>query len=344
MEKMDPADSMRQQQQQQQQQQQEVPCLVSDLSPNDVLLGRGTGPNEHEGNIRFREQVHALRQEYQIAKGRGAKTEIARSTVKMIKKKKGRFLRKLNKSELRNIRGAWGKGIEDVYLVVTDDETLVLKTKQTFRHQTEKIEGKPKPFVTTSSSKEAVKKASAPIKKAPAHPDLATSNIILAERQQQQSDTKRLSFIPHQDPFSGLGGDSLGMQIFPPVSARPPPIANPYSSSLLMAALTNNNANLRGGGAGGVSPYSLFPTHFQTPATQMHGLCNQSLAPGPAATSSNASLMETLLYSMQQQGGGGPIPLPTLPQHRGAVEFPLPTNTNHHDSSNLSPEQHFEAV
>jgi hypothetical protein len=43
--------------------------FVSELGVSDVLLGRGTGPSTHEGNVKFREVVATLKPVY-IATGR----------------------------------------------------------------------------------------------------------------------------------------------------------------------------------------------------------------------------------------------------------------------------------
>jgi hypothetical protein len=37
-----------------------MPLLVHEVGVNDILLGRGTGPNEREGNVRFRRLMEEM--------------------------------------------------------------------------------------------------------------------------------------------------------------------------------------------------------------------------------------------------------------------------------------------
>mmetsp|Transcript_27101 Transcript_27101/g.76264 ORF Transcript_27101/g.76264 Transcript_27101/m.76264 type:complete len:847 (+) Transcript_27101:469-3009(+) len=120
---------------------------VHELRINDVLMGRGTGSNDHEGNITFRKLVCETNDEYQTSRVRGDKTRISRKVIAMIHAKKGRFLRRLQPDEVNEVlrQGAAISSSEPassndpflkqyVYEVVTDDSLLVQKTKQAFRH------------------------------------------------------------------------------------------------------------------------------------------------------------------------------------------------------------------
>jgi hypothetical protein len=100
--------------------------VVTDLKPDDVLLGRGIGPNEHQGNVKFREVVGSLRSEYLATNKRKAKDKIAHKTIKIIKARTGRFLRKLNAPAAKPV------GAKDVY-VIADEKAVVEKTKQALR-------------------------------------------------------------------------------------------------------------------------------------------------------------------------------------------------------------------
>mmetsp|Transcript_8356 Transcript_8356/g.24053 ORF Transcript_8356/g.24053 Transcript_8356/m.24053 type:complete len:562 (-) Transcript_8356:64-1749(-) len=119
-------------------------CL--ELNQNDVLLGRGTGANDHQGNIDFRTLIKQTQAEYTSAKVRGEKTRIARRVIATVQKQfGGRFLRKLTPGEARKVPGSSGNSVgneaeagtppaKSIFAVVVDDNTLVQKTKQAFRH------------------------------------------------------------------------------------------------------------------------------------------------------------------------------------------------------------------
>ena len=100
--------------------------VVTDLKSDDVLLGRGIGPNEHQGNVRFREIVCSLRSEYLATSKRKAKDKIAHKAMQIIKARQGRFLRKMNEPAAKPV------GAKDVY-VIADEKTAVEKTKQALR-------------------------------------------------------------------------------------------------------------------------------------------------------------------------------------------------------------------
>jgi hypothetical protein len=100
--------------------------VVTGLKPDDVLLGRGIGPNEHQGNVKFREIVSSLRSEYLATNKRKAKDKIAHKAIQIIKTRKGRFLRKMNEPASKHV------GAKDVY-VIADEKTAVEKTKQALR-------------------------------------------------------------------------------------------------------------------------------------------------------------------------------------------------------------------
>jgi hypothetical protein len=100
--------------------------VVTDLKPDDVLLGRGIGPNEHTGNVKFREIICYFRSEYLATSKRKAKDKIAHKAIQIIKARKGRFIRKMSQV------GAKPVGAEDVY-VIADEKIAVEKTKQALR-------------------------------------------------------------------------------------------------------------------------------------------------------------------------------------------------------------------
>lgn len=102
---------------------------VSELGSGDVLLGRGTGPSMHKGNIQFRQAVEDLKPAYISTNSRKAKKGLVRQAVKAIHAKQGRFLTKLKKSEIKKL----GLNGNAAYEVVTDDVAME-KTKQAIRY------------------------------------------------------------------------------------------------------------------------------------------------------------------------------------------------------------------
>jgi hypothetical protein len=102
--------------------------FVTELRPCDVLFGRGSGPNDHEGNVRFRHLVAERKNEYMATNHRQTKTNIARQIVSRVQ---GNFLKKVDATEAGFPAGT------DVYEVV-DDDTVMEKAKQALRQNATK--------------------------------------------------------------------------------------------------------------------------------------------------------------------------------------------------------------
>ncbi len=107
---------------------------VTIVHPNDVLFGRGSGPNDHEGNIRFRDMVAQRKPEYMATNHRQTKAKIARTIVDTVLACNGRFLKKLEPAEIQKLGCAAGM---DIYQVV-DDDTIMEKAKQALRQNRDK--------------------------------------------------------------------------------------------------------------------------------------------------------------------------------------------------------------
>jgi hypothetical protein len=74
------------------------------LLPHDVLLGRGSGSNDYEGNVMFRSLVEERKREYLSAvTTREDKNRIAQEIFDQITMNGGRFLKKEDK---RKVNGA----------------------------------------------------------------------------------------------------------------------------------------------------------------------------------------------------------------------------------------------
>jgi hypothetical protein len=112
---------------------------ITQLNQNDVLFGRGSGPNDHEGNIRFRTLVGERKAEYMATNHRQTKAKIAREIVSAVLDKNGRFLKKLEPAEAKEL--GVPKGV-DAYVCV-DDETVMEKAKQALRQQRDKNKSTP---------------------------------------------------------------------------------------------------------------------------------------------------------------------------------------------------------
>lgn len=107
----------------------ETDNFITTLQPNDVLCGRGSGPNDNPGNIRFRALVATRKDEYLATTNRQRKAKIAREIVDVVYgfSPPGRFLRKADVAICR-ARGYRG----DAWAVV-NEETALEKAKQALR-------------------------------------------------------------------------------------------------------------------------------------------------------------------------------------------------------------------
>ncbi|KAG7344725.1 hypothetical protein IV203_032256 [Nitzschia inconspicua] len=114
---------------------------VIDVHPYDVMFGRGSGPNDHEGNIRFRELVSQRKAEYMATNHRQTKAKIAKDIVDRVFAVGGRFLKKLEPTEASKLGYV---NNEDVYQVVGDD-TIMEKAKQALRQNRNREDLSPKP-------------------------------------------------------------------------------------------------------------------------------------------------------------------------------------------------------
>ena len=110
------------------------PKYVTELRPHDVLFGRGSGPNDHEGNIRFRQLVAERKSEYMATSHRVTKATIAKEIVNQVFAANGRFMKKVEPCDLKDL------GLpedSDVWEIVGDD-TLMEKAKQALRQNNQK--------------------------------------------------------------------------------------------------------------------------------------------------------------------------------------------------------------
>jgi hypothetical protein len=99
--------------------------------PADVLFGRGSGPNDHPGNIRFRQLVAQRKAEYLTTNHRLTKARIATDIVDTIRAESGRFLKKVESKEDARDLGI-PDDVGEVWLVV-DENAVMEKAKQALR-------------------------------------------------------------------------------------------------------------------------------------------------------------------------------------------------------------------
>jgi hypothetical protein len=131
------------------------------LGDDDVLLGRGTGPNEFTGNIRYRRLVRQAITSVHPRDLASNKTALAQKVVDDVGQNGGRFVRKLSKGEVAALYDSLNpqsaskaqlathmshKG--SIYIDVERD-VAIEKTKQSFRHQT-RVKQKPTPKQPTA--------------------------------------------------------------------------------------------------------------------------------------------------------------------------------------------------
>ena len=110
--------------------------FVTELTENDVLLGRGQPILNYSGNVRFRQLIQSHKEAYTSTGKHSAKHEIASKILGTIEERGGRFLRKIEDQTERDdlhipedVMHAWR---------VVDDAVKMQKVKQALREQLSK--------------------------------------------------------------------------------------------------------------------------------------------------------------------------------------------------------------
>lgn len=106
---------------------------VETPQPADVLFGRGSGPNDHEGNILFRSLVKERKAEYMATNHRQTKAEIAQDIVNHIRSRNGNFLKKAEPKDLKRL----GLSEDSEVWCRVDEKTILEKAKQALRQKAE---------------------------------------------------------------------------------------------------------------------------------------------------------------------------------------------------------------
>eukprot|EP00529_Nitzschia_sp_RCC80_P022893 CAMPEP_0113492096 /NCGR_PEP_ID=MMETSP0014_2-20120614/27894_1 /TAXON_ID=2857 /ORGANISM="Nitzschia sp." /LENGTH=479 /DNA_ID=CAMNT_0000385905 /DNA_START=632 /DNA_END=2071 /DNA_ORIENTATION=- /assembly_acc=CAM_ASM_000159 len=121
--------------------------FITNVSSEDVVLGRGAGPNEMAGNIAFRQIVAQFKPSYITTVNRKAKSQIAHKVVQTVKSKRGRFLRRAriqgsSTSTSPSSSSSSGAGAsasasaatdQDIF-VEAEEEVILEKAKQALRY------------------------------------------------------------------------------------------------------------------------------------------------------------------------------------------------------------------
>jgi hypothetical protein len=104
--------------------------FVTQLTPNDVLFGRGAPSIGNEGNVRFRQLVQSRKREYVSTGKRQVKDWIARQVIHAVTLRHGRFLRKVESLGEAERMGV-PEGLQAWMMV--EEETILQKVKQALR-------------------------------------------------------------------------------------------------------------------------------------------------------------------------------------------------------------------
>jgi hypothetical protein len=116
--------------------------LLRELGPFDVLLGRGTGPNENEGNRHFRDEVRKGEDEYcRQSQSRVAKDLVVLQTIEAVRERGGRFVRRVRQCKKRKktnnaapIRRNQQEESCDLYEVELRRDIVIEKVRQAFQY------------------------------------------------------------------------------------------------------------------------------------------------------------------------------------------------------------------
>ena len=107
-----------------------VSNVITKLTQNDILFGRGAPIINYEGNVRFRALVSTRKKEYNSTGRHQIKDEIARQIVMEVKRRNGRFLRKLESDdEARQLGTTEGEPA----WTIAEEDVILEKVKQALR-------------------------------------------------------------------------------------------------------------------------------------------------------------------------------------------------------------------
>jgi hypothetical protein len=196
--------------------QSQTPMYVTEVAAQDVLLGRGTGPNEHIGNCTFRDEVEKRKEAYSRADNRFLKEMLIRQTIALVNARRGRFLKKVAKKDIISR----GLITEDVlYEVVTDISALAYKTRQAFRYSHRKNHDESAPVAFANAWRASISMNGSPSASLAKMPAVVsdTSTTSLSSRSIKASIDKSSSNETPPQPKSSAKAASSRMQPEPSV-------------------------------------------------------------------------------------------------------------------------------
>jgi len=186
-----------------------VLVTASELRENDVLLGRGTGPNGNTGNIRFRLLVKE--ELSRMENIHGFKTKLAQKVVDIVRKRNGRFLRKLSKKEAKQLltRKAGRKPftIPEIYASVPNDVAME-KARQAMRFQSKPDEFMEDVPTTAAKPVKAEQSPLNPLKEERKKPEIYKANPIMDLLKIQETPQKQ----PDRPVNSDISASDLAMK------------------------------------------------------------------------------------------------------------------------------------
>lgn len=107
-----------------------VSNVITKLTQNDVLFGRGAPIINYEGNVRFRALVSTRKKEYNSTGRHQIKDEIARQIVMEVKRRNGRFLRKVESDDDAR---QFGPPEGEPGWTIAEEDVILEKVKQALR-------------------------------------------------------------------------------------------------------------------------------------------------------------------------------------------------------------------
>jgi hypothetical protein len=159
-----------------------------------LSVGRGTGPNENNGNRLYREHVRRLKDDYRLADCRRAKDQFVVEAIDAVTSKGGRFLRKVQKGKPNK-----GLGGRDLY-EMADADAVVEKTRQAFqycrRQRTE--DGAAVPATSTGGETAPYPTPTTVTPSLQEHSDSSSSHSSRGSNTVKSQTTKKVSMPPHQ--------------------------------------------------------------------------------------------------------------------------------------------------
>ena len=213
---------------------------VTELRVSDVLFGRGSGPNDHEGNIQFRSYVAERKDEYMATNHRMTKAKIAKEIVDKVFTANGRFLKKVEPTELKSLGMPEGS---DVWEVV-GDETIMEKAKQALRQNTQKAKSSASDDADANKAKQHSPQPNKPLERS------------ASEGRHRHSHVPPITTSSRMDPsVVNLGGEFEPLPISPASygSGEPPGFSPLASQATRMAAAPGTNFAPWGNHASGMN-------------------------------------------------------------------------------------------